>query len=72
MVLILALRRVFAKRVFSNDPESGFKTHYYKSADTNLLLYIYRIFIELAVPNNPAVVRLLRDVMFHDKLDFKL
>ena len=72
MVLILAFRRAFAIRAFSNDPETGFKTHYFISmAESDLFYLIYRTFIVLAVPNNPAVMRLLRDVFFLDKLDFR-
>ena len=72
MVLILAMRKVFIKRAFSNNAESGFKTHCFISMDeSDLFSSIYCIFIELAVPNNPAVIRLLRDVLFLDKLDLK-
>ena len=72
MVLILALRRVFAIRAFSNDAESGLKRHCFISmAESDLFSFIYRNFIALAVPNNPAVIRLLRDVLFLDKLEFK-
>ena len=72
MVLVLAMRRVYAIKAFSNDPESGLKTHYFSSmADSGLFTFIYRNFKALAVPNNPAVIRLLRDVLFLDKLDFK-